>query len=181
MIIRRQRTGEKARKSQEAGTPRGLFYQLYSEYLFTVDICAVGHNAKILPYINPEQNALGMHWGRLTPQFHYLLPDSPVRVWCNPPYDNIPAWLAHALEPMIAVYLLPVRTDRQWFCQWKPLAEVHWFVGEKPHRRLQFEPPPGFRYSSNPDCHMLMCFGKCFTPGLERWRSGKTYELLEAA
>ena len=180
MIIRRSRTGEKARKSQEAGTPRGLFDQLHYEYWFTVDVCAVEHNAKLTPHLGPPAyNSLIMHWGDLS-GYGGQLPRI-VRAWCNPPYDNIPAWLAHALEPMIAVYLLPARTDREWFRRWKPLAEVHWFVSEKPHRRLQFEPPPGLRYSSNPDCHMLMCFGKDFTPGLERWRSGKTYELLEAA
>jgi hypothetical protein len=163
-------------RRQEAGTPRLLFYQLQEEYHFTVDVCAVAHNAKLLPFVTPEQNALSMDWG--------CLPLSKIcywdawRVWCNPPYDDIPRWLAHALEPEISVYLLPARTDREWFRRWKPLAEVHWFVGEKPHKRLQFEPPPGLQYSSNPDCHLLMCFGEGFVPGLERWRSGRTYELL---
>jgi site-specific DNA-methyltransferase (adenine-specific) len=155
----------KAKARQEAGTPRPLFAVLHSEYGFTVDVCALPHNAKLPVYLTPEDDSLSASWAG-------------ERAWCNSPYDNIPAWLDHALEPIVAVYLLPVRTDREWWRRWKPLAEVHYFVGEKPHKRLQFEAPPGIKYSSNPDCNCLFCFGKGFTPTRERWRSGATGELL---
>ena len=149
----------------EAGTPPEIFGPLHRDFRFTVDACAVGHNAKLPAYLTPEDDALDADW-------------SGERVWCNPPFRNIPAFLAHALEPVLAVYLLPVRSDRLWWMQWKPLAEVHWYVGQAPHRRIQYVPPPGVRYSSNPACECLMCFGERFRPGQERWRSGRTGELL---
>jgi hypothetical protein len=183
VIVGKARTSkdpEVNRRRQEAGTPRGLFEQLHSECLFTVDICATAHNAKLSRYVSPREDALITAWN--AEGISWLLNEpcrnKAERVWCHPPYDDIPRWLVHALEPEIAVYLLPARTDREWFRQWKPLAEVHWFVGEKPHRRLQFEPPPGCTYSSNPDSHLLMCFGPGFAAGLESWRSGRTYEII---
>ncbi len=153
---------------QEAETPQRIFTALHKQYRFTIDICATDHNAKLPLFISKHEDALdNFVWTG--------------RVWCNPPYVLIPAWLEHAREPELAVFLLPVRSDRLWWMKYKPLAETHYFVGEKPHRRLQFKPPVGVKYSSNPACHCLMCFGEGFTPGAERWRSGLTGELLEAA
>jgi len=86
--------------------------------------------------------------------------------------------LAKRGEPTFIAYLLPVRADRLWWKEHKPLAEVHYFVGEKPHRRLQFEAPPGVKYSSNPDSNVLLLFGEGAVPGLEVWRSGLTGERL---
>jgi len=150
---------------QQAGTPQDLFNVLDAEYRFTIDVCASEHNAKVGTYLTREDNALDADWvGE--------------RVFCNPLFDDIGAWLDHAMEPIIAVYLLPVRTDRLWWKKAKPWAEVHWFVGEKPHRRIQFVPPPGVKYSSNPDCNCLLCFGEEFTKGLEVWRSGLTGERI---
>jgi site-specific DNA-methyltransferase (adenine-specific) len=38
------------------------------------------------------------------------------RVFCNPPYGRgIGDWLAKAREADVAVYLLPSRTDTQWW------------------------------------------------------------------
>lgn len=150
---------------QQAGTPQPIFDVLHAEYRFTIDVCACAWNAKLPRYVDRETDALTADW-------------SGERAWCNNPYDDIPAWLAHALEPEIAVYLLPARTDRIWWLEWKPRAEVHWFVGQAPHRRLQFDAPPGVKYSSNPDCNALFCFGEGFEPGRERWRSGLTGEIL---
>jgi hypothetical protein len=145
----------------EAGTPRHIFEVLHAEYRFDVDICASYHNHKLPDYLTEEDNSLALHWGGL-------------RVWCNNPYRDIPAWLAHSHEPILVAYLLPVRTDRMWWQKYKPQAECHYFVGEKPHKRLQFEPPPGVEYSSNPCCECLLIFGEGATPGLEVWRSGLT-------
>lgn len=145
----------------EAGTPPDLFLTLHSEYLFTVDLCAVAHNHKLSDYLSPEDDALSLYWGG-------------ERGWCNPPYADIPAWLAKAYEPNFIAYLLPARTGRRWWQEWKPRAECHYFVGEKPERRIQFLPPPGVKYPSNPDCNVLFLFGEGTTPGLEVWRSGRT-------
>ena len=38
------------------------------------------------------------------------------RIYCNPPYGPaIPAWLSRAREAVVAVYLLPARTDTAWW------------------------------------------------------------------
>jgi len=150
---------------QEAGTPPDLFAQLHSEYRFTIDVCASAINHKLPCYLTKEDDALDADW-------------SGERAWCNNPFDDIAPWLAHALEPELAVFLEPVRTDRWWWMRWRPLAEVHWFVGEKPDRRMQFVAPPGVKYSSNPFCLCLLCFGDGFEPGRERWRSSSTGRLL---
>lgn len=150
---------------QQAGTPALLFKTLQEEYSFDCDICACDHNAKLSAYLTKEDDALSSSWEGL-------------RVWCNPPYNNIPVWLAHAPEPVVVAYLLPARTDRWWWRRWKPLSECHYFVGEKPHARVAFEPPPGITYSSNPDCNVLLLFGEGTTPGAEVWRSGRTGERL---
>ena len=83
---------------QEAGTPQKLFDVLHAEYSFDVDVCALPHNAKLPEFITPNEDALSLHWGGM-------------RVWCNPPYKDIPNWLAHSSEPSFVAFLLPVRTD----------------------------------------------------------------------
>jgi hypothetical protein len=145
----------------EAGTPRLIFDTLHAEYRFTIDICASWHNHKLPRYITKEQNALAMHWGG-------------ERVYCNSPFSNIPLWLAHTHEPEFAVFMLPVRADRLWWMTLKPLVECHYFVGEKPYRRPQFEPPPGVTYSSNPFCLCLFVVGEGAIPGHEAYRCGIT-------
>lgn len=148
----------------EAGTPRHLFQQWDGEYEFTVDVCATPHNTKMSLWIGEESDGLLCEWSG--------------RVWCNPPYSDIPPWLAKAHEPEFAAYLLPVRSDRLWWRKWKPRAECHYIIGQKPHTRPQFEPPPGIKYSSNPMSLCLFLFGKGCMPGTEWYRSGRTGELL---
>lgn len=149
----------------QAGTPQALFDLLHAEYAFDVDVCAVEHNHKLPDYFTPEDDSLALDWSGL-------------RVWCNPPYDNITPWLEHSTQPIFVAYFLPVRADRFWWQRWKPLAEVHYFVGEKPHKRIQFVAPPGIEYSSNSASNVLLLFGEGATPGLEVWRSGLTGERL---
>jgi hypothetical protein len=149
----------------EAGTPWEVFETLHREYRFTIDICATAENAKLPRYLTIEDDALTTDW-------------SGERVWCNPPYRDIPPWLFHATEPELVAYLLPVRSDRRWWRAVKPRFECHYFEGEKPHRRMEFIPPPGIVYSSNPMCMCLLLFGEGTTPGLECFRSGLTGERL---
>lgn len=156
---------DKERERQEAGTPRHIFEVLHAEYGFTIDVCASDLNHKLPTYLTREDDCLSCSWAG-------------ERAWCNPTFDNIPPFLAHAEEPELVCYLLPVRADREWWRRWKPLAECHYFIGEKPHKRLQFEPPPGVEYSSNSMSNCLFLFGDGTTPGLELYRSGLTGERL---
>ncbi len=149
----------------EAGTPQHIFDVLHQEYRFTVDACASEHNAKLPAYLTQEDDALSTSW-------------EVERVWCNPPFNDIYAWLEHHHEPAFVAYLLPVRSDRLWWKFRKPWGECHYFVGEKPHQRIQFVAPPGVKYSSNPGSNCLFLFGEGCTPGLEVWRSGRTGERL---
>lgn len=144
---------------QLAGTPIEIFRRLDDEYNFTVDVCACPHNKKLRRYITREDNALDLSWAG-------------ERVYCNPPYLVIPLWLAKRHEPVLSCYLLPARTDRFWW-RLKSEGECHYFVGETPETRVQFEAPPGIKYSSNPDCNVLLLFGKGIRPGREAWRSGR--------
>lgn len=143
----------------EAGTPQLLFDNLCGEYRFTIDVCASKSNAKLLTYWSISNNGL-------------LLPWDGYRAWCNPPYMDIQPWLEKSVEASFSVYLLPSRTDRLWWKDWKPRAECHYLVGQKPHQRPQFEAPPGVTYSSNPMSLVLFLFGAGATAGHEAYRSG---------
>ena len=144
----------------EAGTPWVLFNTLHREYCFDLDVCATPLNAKLKIYWTKEENALTKSWGNR-------------RVFCNPPFADIRPWLEHAPEPDFICFVLPVRSDRWWWKRWKPLAECHYLIGEKPERRPQFVPPPGIQYSSNPLSMCLFLFGQNTIPGRESYRSGK--------
>jgi site-specific DNA-methyltransferase (adenine-specific) len=51
------------------------------------------------------------------------------RVFCNPPYGpGILKWLRKSREADLAVYLLPARTDTQWWHGWALKAEEVRFV-----------------------------------------------------
>ena len=74
-------------------TPRYVYEQLDKEFRFTLDPC---------PYDEGSLHCLRAWTGE--------------RVFCNPPYGpEIVKYLRKAHEAMIAVYLLPARTDTKWF------------------------------------------------------------------
>lgn len=142
---------------QQAATPVWLFETWHQAKQFTVDACAVEWNAKLPRFWSPEQNGLAQPW-------------KGERVWCNPPYatGQIAPWVSKALkfEADLSVLLLPVRTDMQWFrdiCKvhnphpnpylvWC-YTRIHWHPG-----RLHFIPPPGIKYSSPNERHMIVEF-----------------------
>lgn len=68
----------------EWATPQPFFDRVNAEFGFTLDACALPHNAKVGRYFTPEQNSLEQSW-------------SGEVVWLNPPYgDGIENWLAKA-------------------------------------------------------------------------------------
>lgn len=73
-------------------TPEDLRAKLYGEFDLNYDPCP----------LFCETDALGVSWAGK-------------RMFCNPPYSNIPAFLAKRDEPDVAVYLLPSRTGTKWF------------------------------------------------------------------
>lgn len=77
----------------EWGTPPDLRAALDKEFLFTLDPCT------------PSEiwDGRAVSW-------------SGHRVFCNPPYGKgIEKWLTKGREAVIAVFLLPARTDTHWF------------------------------------------------------------------
>lgn len=152
----------KSAARNEAGTPDALFATLHREYRFTVDVCASDSNAKLDRHWTMADDGLAQSWRG-------------ERVWCNPPYCNIPPWLARAREAEFAAFLLPARTDRLWWMAHKPHVETHYFVGQLPYRRVQFTRPPGIpadAWRSNSLTNVLWLFGVGATAGHEAYRSG---------
>jgi phage N-6-adenine-methyltransferase len=82
-----------------------VFMPLRERFGFTVDACALPHNAKCERFWTPEEDGLARSWAG-------------ERVWCNPPYSSIEPWVAKAwAEPAeLVVMLVPAnRTEQGWW------------------------------------------------------------------
>src|SRR5688572_30561268 len=82
----------------DRATPPEWFAELQERFKFTLDAAAAAHNTKLPRYFNYEANGLAQSWAG-------------ERVWCNPPFSNLAAWVKKAHEestgcPLI-VLLLP--------------------------------------------------------------------------
>ena len=93
-------------------TPKAVYEELNREFHFTLDPCPLHGDG--LAFLKPWEGE---------------------RVYCNPPYGNgVTKWLERAEEAVIAVYLLPARTDTRWFHDYCLKAyEIRFIKG-----RLQF-------------------------------------------
>lgn len=86
-------------------TPPEVFAPLQERFGFTLDACALPHNAKLPRYFTPEQDGLAQSWAG-------------ERVWCNPPYSSIEPWVVKAAKSgaELVVMLLPAnRTEQGWW------------------------------------------------------------------
>jgi phage N-6-adenine-methyltransferase len=90
-------------------TRREFFDPLHAHRHFTVDAAASDGNALLPVYWTRETDALVQSWGG-----H--------RVWCNPPYSGIEAWVAKAWREMLwqecesVTMLLPAnRCEQRWW------------------------------------------------------------------
>lgn len=120
---------------QRWATPPEFFQKLHQEFRFTLDGAAEADNA-------------------LLPRFH----DEPLwdpqawegeRVFCNPPWSNIPPFVELAAGADVAVLLVPARTNCRWFHRALDLgADVRYF---KP--KLKFVGAP---HVSPVDCVLLV-------------------------
>ena len=90
---------------QDWETPPDLFDALDSEFGFDLDVCATRRNAKVADYLSPEDDALAPPWRGAC--------------YCNPPFDQITAFVTKAIrsaaEGATVVMLVPARTDSRWF------------------------------------------------------------------
>lgn len=82
-------------KTPSHATPKALYEVLNREFGFDLDPCPL-NDAEIW-------DGCSLSWAGK-------------RVFCNPPYGRgIARWLAKAREAVVAVYLLPARTDTAWW------------------------------------------------------------------
>jgi len=81
---------------------------------FEIDVAASPTNAKANKYLTKEDNGLTRPWSSRESGFCTY-------AWCNPPYQNIIAWLNKAIQEtennVHTTMLLPASTDTKWFHQ----------------------------------------------------------------
>lgn len=105
--------------TDEYETPKWYFDGLDTEFGFTMDGAARATPTTVLvgkdrvPLELSRPNALCLKYSTKEAQ----LPWGGERVFCNPPYSAIEEILQNAIYgmPRLAVFLLPVRTDNDWF------------------------------------------------------------------
>ncbi len=82
-------------ESVEWATPKGVYDALDAEFHFDFDPCPLDGSEDGLATLFTEWRG------------H--------RVFCNPPYGDVAAWLRRGREAELAVFLVPARMDTRWF------------------------------------------------------------------
>lgn len=104
-------------------TPRAFFLELDVEFGFEMDVAATTDNAKMLPCITAERDALSVDW---YDEFHREAAAAaraegvqPPICWMNPPYSRCREFIAKAAQETqkgcTVVCLVPSRTDTRWW------------------------------------------------------------------
>lgn len=123
-------------RSQTWRTPHDFFLKLDAEYNFTLDGAGTHETALIRRFVSPSD--IFVTWRG-------------ERVFCNPPWSNIPPFVELAAEADLAVLLVPARTNCRWFHRALELgASVRYFAP-----KLKFVGAP---HVSPVDC-VLLVFG----------------------
>lgn len=112
-----QQTGARGASDEvdDRGTNLAYFTQVSKRFGgFTLDVAAAPHNAKCDRYFTRAEDGLAQSW-------------ADERVWCNPPYSDLYAWVAKAWDEHRRasgiVMLLPAnRTEQRW---WQTLVEPY--------------------------------------------------------
>jgi len=142
-------------------TPFPIFMALHREFNFTVDAAASPENALLKRFWTEDDDALKQDWAG-------------ERVFCNPPWGQIPKFLAKGLihqHTAFMCFLLPASTDTAWY---HDLAKHYW--KENFRGRVQYVPPPGVKKSQPPAGSMLCLLGPGWLPANlgVRTRCGKS-------
>ena len=166
-------------------TPQWLFDALNEQYHFSVDVCALPHNAKCQKYYTPDDNGLNQEWRGIC--------------WMNPPYGNpefpckpscskkickdrgyhigayrpgIIDWMEKAYNSSkngaTVVCLVPSRTDTEWWHRFAMHGEIFFLPG-----RLKF----GHNKGSAPFPSAIIVFEphrrtRSINYGSNSWRRG---------
>ena len=113
-------------------TPRSLFDELNAEFHFDFDGAA-----------EPENALVAAH------ETTFYLPWTGKRVFCNPPWSDIPPFVELAATAALAVLLVPARTNAKWFHRALELGATPRFFKGRP----RFSDGAG---SSPIDCLLLV-------------------------
>jgi phage N-6-adenine-methyltransferase len=96
------------------------FAPLHERFRFTIDACATQANARLPTYWTREVDAMAQSWRG-------------ERVWCNPPYSNLGAWVQKGSREFakgteLIVMLVPAnRTEQRWWQDWvEPYRDAGW-------------------------------------------------------
>lgn len=122
-------------RKQDRRTPKEFFAKLHDEYQFTLDGAATAENA-LLPRFSSAEAPIS--W-------------KGERVFCNPPWSDIPPFIEQMPNAEFSCLLVPARTNCKWFHRALDLgAKPEFFKG-----KLSFSGP----WNSPIDC-LLLLFGK---------------------
>ena len=130
-------------RRQDRRTPKVFFDKLDARFNFTLDGAATKAN-RLTPNFSSRVHPLNWHGER---------------VFCNPPWGNIPPFIELASTADLAVVLVPARVNSRWFH--RALA-----LGAKPEYwqgKLSVSGP----WNSPIDC-LLLIFGKLSDYGEKR-------------
>lgn len=112
--------------SDDWRTPYRLFRNLHHEFCFTLDGAATKHDTLLPRFTDDIHN---QSWvGE--------------RVFCNPPYSDIPSFLVKAAEADLAVFLIPYRPQTIYWLKHiftNPLCHEIRIL----HRAVKYLPPAG--------------------------------------
>ncbi|WP_130078788.1 DNA N-6-adenine-methyltransferase [Escherichia coli] len=107
-------------------TPFLLFKNLHHEFCFTLDGAATKHDA-LLPRFTDDISR--QSWDG-------------ERVFCNPPYSDIPSFLLKAAEADLAVFLIPHRANTSYWLRYI-YSNNHCHEIRILHRAVKYLPPAG--------------------------------------
>lgn len=106
-------------ENQEWETPNSLFVPLNNEFHFTLDVCALPHNARCEDYFTPSEDGLSQKWEGTC--------------WMNPPFGEKAKWVKKAYEESqrgaTVVCLLPARTNTNWWHDYCMKGEIRFIRG----------------------------------------------------
>lgn len=109
------RTGKPAQREQEILTPQSIIdicNTLWGRIVLDPCWCENALTDPIHKFQLPAQDGLLNSWLRYT--------------FINPPYKDLQAWLAHGLlQPLEQIWLVPVRTHRTWWRQWRDRLDAY--------------------------------------------------------
>lgn len=114
-------------RAQDWRTPRPVFDALHTEFQFTLDGAASPENA-LLPRFSSAEAPV---------------PWAGERVFCNPPWRKIRAFVEMAPAAEVAVFVVPARVNSRWFHRALALgAKLRFPEGRIKYERENASAPP---------------------------------------